>query len=542
MSKKVYVMLVASCANLFSAGSFCYANENASTDDVVIMSREQFLELQKKMDELQKSIDSLANKSGNVGDSQLRSLILDISSFLLLLLVCGCFYVVYDYLFRFRKEKGHENQTFVGYLMSLVKTKGGGTLLDIFDGMNFLLNKDGSIVENILDQIVLSEDKEAGKKTTAKDLLSNIYQIWAKMEPILESMEPMLRSMGDRKIIDFILDNWEVELNEELVKEIKKEEEINQKQNILEKEKDADGKSVGSKDTDISVKDLAQGRKITLRKLLGYPKLIEMILKNQKIGDNTLLQLLNPLLELLRNNSLNAILNFKIKTKENEEKTVKELFVEPAMTVMSVLSVNDKINNADLENMKKLKERNASFVTKCGAKVKSYLNNFDKEYEEFKGFVFGENGEYFKKKEMLYNLSNITVKYRTCRKKLSSIIGVYKNNFNENDLSGKLLPGVLDLFEYIEAITKDEAFVKAAKEVQSSLKGLSYIGTMVGSFRSYDVMLALRPNNNFSLYNLLQSRLKELEETMKVVNSIIGSSKNSEDIKDVFMEKNLLFN
>ena len=157
MSKKVCVMLVASCANLFSSNLFCFAEKNGVSDDVVIMSREQFENLQKTISQLQESIDSLKsmNRAVKSEDSFFRNFVTDIVCFVLLTFVVGCFYVVYDYLFRFRREAGHENQNVVGYLMSLFKTNKGGTLLDIFDGMQFLLDNNDSVVNNILNQIIL---------------------------------------------------------------------------------------------------------------------------------------------------------------------------------------------------------------------------------------------------------------------------------------------------------------------------------------------------------------------------------------------------
>ena len=355
----------------------------------------------------------------------------------------------------------------------------------------------------------------------------------------------MLKSMGEGGILDFILDNWEMELDEEFIKEIEKVEErkdkIEPKDELLNNIEinNFDKKSINSEDTDISYKDLKKGKKITLRKLLSYPKLLEKILGKQKIGDTTLLQLLNPLLELLGKNSLDTILNFKITTGKNEVKTVKELFVEPVMTLMSILSASDKINNADLENMKNLKEKNKIFVTKYGAEIIKTLNEFDEKYAEFKKLVFQQDGTYRSEADLKKCRDNIFVTKDTCISKLRSILTIYEENFDKEELSEKSLPGVLDLLEYMGAITKDKAFVEAAKALKASLAGLSYIGSFVGSFRSYDVMLVLRPNNSFSLHSFLRSRLEGIEETMKMVNCKIGSSKNNEKINDDFMKGSL---
>ena len=455
------------------------APEGQAKTDYVQISRQDFNQLQSQIAQLQNALNDLAKKSGQ--SSQKRGSLVNAvvgavyfsALIILLALLVSMAYVFYDYNFTFKGDEKNKNLGFFNYLLSKFR----------------------------YEYKVTEENKEE-VKIGDMDTWMRDMQVWLKdiqdlnIQQMYKGLVPLLTALKDGKIFDYMLDNFKFSYGK---KENQKEE--------------ADGNSTDEEDKkDENVKT------ITLRELLKKPqhlfedeikKLIEAfgkgdllnyLLDNWKIGNKTLRVMLDPILKLLGENSLEAILNFKITVKNNngekEEKTIKELFVAPILEYITAYLGKDE-KGGRLESLE-------SWKSKFGKMNYEKIKNFSQIYQ---------------------NITSESLKNKNAQQIMNDIKELKKIQDFYEELIGKKEEGILnksenllfDCTEMIKVILNDKNLARKF----GNAGGILSAGNLIDAFKNLgglETKAQLRPQNQFSLYkmvvelrNKLQFRLSKMQ-------------------------------
>ena len=447
--------------------------------DYVQISRQDFNQLQSQIAQLQNALNDLAKGRGR--SNQKRGFLVSavyFSALIILLTLLGSMaYVFYDYNCNFKGIKENEELGLMNYLLSKFKFK----------------------------QEVTGENGEKAQKITdmdewLRDLNSwtQEMQIWLKdVEGMYKDLAPLLTALKEGKILDYMLDNFtfsyegEVEEKNENIKDNNSTDEENERENNKSK----------------NVKT------ITLRKLLKKPQLLfrgelkefaeafnkgnllNHLLDNLRIGEKTLREMLDPILKLLGENSLEQILNLKIKIKnkeeKEEEKTIKEIFVEPILVCMTAYLGKDE-KGERLKSLENWKGKSDEFNDKVIGYSKIFQNLDDKYIKEKKSVLM---------EELLKDLEQL----EKIKESYERLIGKSEEEiFKESE---NLL---FDCSEVIQTILGDKNLARKF----GNANGLFSAGNVVDALKNlggFETKAQLRPQNQFSLYRMVVKLYKKLQ-------------------------------
>jgi len=455
------------------------APEGQAKTDYVQISRQDFNQLQSQIAQLQNALNDFAKKSGQ--SSQKRGFLVNavvgafyFSALLFLLaLLVSMAYVFYDYNFTFKGSEKNKELGFFNYLLSKFK----------------------------YEYKVIENDEEVAK-TGDMDTWMRDMQVWLKdikdlnIQQMYKGLVPLLTALKDGKIVDYMLDNFKFSYG----KKENQKEEADGNSTDEEDKKDENVKTITLRELLKKPQHLFEGEIKKLIEAFGKGDLLNYLLDNWKIGDKTLRVMLGPILKLLGENSLEAILDFKITVNNNngkeEKKTIKEIFVAPILEYITAYLGKDEKG----DRLKSLK----NWEGKLGKMNYEKIKNFSKYVQDI------INADLNKKKAEDFS------KYIEDLKKIQNF---YEESIGkkEEEIFKESENLLFDCTEMIKVILNDKNLARKFGEAG----GILSAGNLIDAFKNLgglETKAQLRPQNQFSLYKIVvelrekfQIRLEKLK-------------------------------
>lgn len=479
--------------------------------DYVQISRQDFNQLQSQIAQLQNALNDLAKGRGRSNQKRgfLVSAVYSVALIILLAILGSIAYVFYDYNFIFKGDEKNKNLGFFNYLLSKSKF-----------------------------EYEVTENNKKVTKVGDMDTWMREMQIWLKdvkdlkIQEMYKGLVPLLEALKNGKIVEYMLDNFtfsyedEVEEKNENIKDNNSTDEENE----IENNKSKNVKTITLGELLKKPQLLFRGELRKFAEAFNKGNLLDHLLDNLRIGEKTLREMLDPILKLMGENSLEQILNFEITVKNNkgeeEKKTVKELFVNPILEYMTAYLGKD----AKGERLKSL-ETWKSRCCKFNKEIIKYSKAFHTISSECMCSEDKSVGAIFKYINELEEIKSFYEK----------LIGkTEKEILNESE---NLL---FDGTEFIKTILGDENLSKKLGKAN----GLLSAGNGVDALKNLgglETKAQLRPQNQFSLYKMvvrLKTRLDNILQ--KNINSLDTEKKkrknSNENLDDPVFKATIMLN
>lgn len=453
--------------------------------DYVQISRQDFNQLQSQIAQLQNALNNLAKGRGR--SNQKRGFLVSavyFSALIILLTLLGSMaYVFYDYNCNFKGIKENEELGLMNYLLSKFRFVTGEKTQKITD-MDKWLRELNSWTKEM--QIWIKGIKDLNIEGMYKDLL------------------PLLTALKEGKILDYMLVNFKFSYEEVVVKgniinndnNDKNKDDSTDEDEKIEKEennKNKRKKTITLRELLKNPQFLFEGELRRFIKAFGKGNLLNYILDSWKISDKPLRVMLKPVLDLMGENSLEGFLNFKIKVGKEEEKTIKEIFVEPILEYMTAYLGKDE-KGERLKSFEIWKGKSNKFNDKVIGYSKIFQNLDDKYTKEKKSVPM---------EELLDDLRQL----QKIKEFYEGLIGK-----SEKEILNESENLLFDGTEFIKTILGDENLSKKLGKAN----GLLSAGNGVDALKNLgglETKAQLRPQNQFSLYKMVVKLYKKLQST-----------------------------
>lgn len=479
--------------------------------DYVQISRQDFNQLQSQIAQLQNALNDFAKKNGRSSQKRgfLVSAVYSVALIILLAILGSMAYVFYDYNCNFKGIKENEELGLMNYLLSKFKFKQEVT------------DEKGKKTQKITDMDKWLRDLNSWTQE---------MQIWIKgikdlnIEGIYKDLLPLLTALKKGEIFDYMLDNFKFSYEEEVVvtgniinndNNDKNKDDSTDEDEKIEKEennKNKRKKTITLRELLKNPQFLFEGELRRFIKAFGKGNLLNYILDSWKISDKPLRVMLKPVLDLMGENSLEGFLNFKIKVGKEEEKTIKEIFVNPVLEIMAV-ALGSKAGNSE-----KVNSMNSWKDTINEKNIKKKLSDY--------GTDFGKINERWSNKESKNNIEQLLKDIDV----LTQIQEFYEKLIVKNDkniIFKEEENTVLDVFEIVRSVLMSDDLSKRLSEISknadnakekwvpaAALPGLcADVLGVFGNVLGFELRAQLRPQNQFSLYKMvvrLNTRLKKI--------------------------------